>query len=103
MITIHVSGTILNTCFADSFIEHECFDFDGKNDAETESAIREYFFALKAKGAVNVNCVSEDSLVSDDSPMPHLRWGHAYMYGSGGNTKAYVADYTPDELSRHWC
>lgn len=98
MITVHVSGTVF--C-KDSFISHQDFDFDGQNDAKVENDIRECFFAMKDRGAVNVNCVTEDSQCAENSAMPWLRWGKPYMFNNGGNTVDYVAELGIDEVTAY--
>lgn len=98
MITVHVSGTVI--C-KDSFISHQDFDFDGQNDAKVENDIRECFFAMKERGAVNVSCISEDSLCAEDSGMPWLRWGKPWMFNNGGNHVDYVAELSIDEVTAH--
>ena len=92
MITIHLSGINFDISSM-PYIETQEFTYTGQNDHAIETAIRHTYFQWKRDGLLNINCVTEDSQVSEDSAMPHLRWGKPYMFGGGGYPTAYIADF----------
>lgn len=99
MITVHVSGLVLRPNYDDSYEDYESFDFDGQDDEAVSEKVKQCFFSMISNCSVNVNCVTEDSQVNDQS---HLRWGKPYMFNATGNVIPYVPMMSCDEVSAHW-
>jgi len=99
MITVHVCGAVIKPNYEDSYEDHEEFDFSGQDDEAVSENVKQCFFNMLSKGAVNVCCVTEDSQINDQS---HLRWGKPYMFNITGNTIPYTATMSCDQISACW-
>lgn len=102
MMTAHVEGTMIGRTFHNSYYDVKSFDFDGQDDVKIDRLVKDAYYNMKKKGFVNVCIVTEDSLVPEDSAMPHLRWGKPYMLIGSGYPTAFVADMSLDEIENCW-